>query len=1326
TSIEKLSAGSAGPYDPFIGPAGLVAGIAGGGSQVYYVAVTNATTFAEVLRSAQTRLEPIDSIKRIVEERVSRGQDMDAVTSQVEISSRLTLTPDEYKLSDAVTYVGTSSGIYIIDPFTGDLVIHRSYNGTLPNNCGVELRDNGKLYTIAGSGLTPNYYEINQGQVTNQISSVSTQIQGKWYWLDGTTVRWEQTAYVARTMATSNYNTSVYYYPNFMGSGDGLGYTLSIGTVYGLSQALYDDQTGAIPGYNRNVMFLHDQNGVGITTDREAPGYRINASSGTNQACSSSLIMVQFSEQNGLRSNSETITSMCQGNDGAFYVVTDAGNLYRMNNPLSQGWSLSINYHVVGTTVIEVPAMRNNGGGATLTYIGTCKNDAGVPLNLTGVDAGPRNVEGGAYADKLFITSTDNRLRAVEPATVNSVGAITYSPCFVGGRTSVAIPTSVGTANSITFTSFDYNLWHRTEMSNDPVYPSPSLVRTSEEGYAYPRYDREPSWYFGIEDPRPTNVSRDTQPGAITYDNRYLTGNEESYNTYNVPGGAYGSLTSDSFSLYGYSPEDKPALYFSYRTESDSTGNGGADLPAVFISLDGGAWEALAVGNYYTPTDPIPPYWDRTNEAQYNDRGLTYRDNTHIIDILENDDLWRQAKVDLSKFAGAKDLRLKFVFSSANGDIGIGTAVGRTTGSLITAPTADVILDGRAGTSVLPGDGSLAYSDSYYMIGGKTFYFVNGYSMYVPAAPGYYGNELVMTINGVQVTVPLAEHDVTKQVMDRIIQAVNARGIRDSLGNVVTVKPYLDGYGKPTGSMLSFENAETFEWNNLTNYVLLGGPQDRTLENIFEMTSSELVTFLSQDRIPVPFRSDMTQSEVAGSVTFMTNLAFNELLLTELSQASNSDVAIPFVEALLQRIQTMGPTENIVNIINDAIALLRPTGSTKAISYLEALVEKLNVNGKTNIIDGGIDYTSLNRELERLYSESANLALAALRNLRGNLPFNPSDAQNAALDTAYSRLTVCIANGMFPNRQDSTRIDPIQILRDVIAAFGGNNANEQFVRDGVNAIITTLNSYYTFHRVAQLETYLASLPGRIPTNIFAEFDAQIQQVRSAQTLSYALTVAGDQNTSTLNTLWNQLYMAGAPAQIMDLITQARGAILADPESMYLILLQLQLDIPLIYSELFAPTALNSLNTLLDDLTAAGVAQNILDMITATRDNILANPQTVSVVLPQLIANLNALQASNDRTLALNGAQPILAAYNNFTNNGLASNSIQNMLISVGNYYSTIALVIADSQSNLGVQATIPPQQPHAIGQTDSLSRLRNDLSATTLNPLTHPDVLAVI
>ena len=1396
TNIEKLSAGSAGPYDPFIGPAGLVAGIDGGSSSTYYVAVTSATAFADVLRSTQTRLEPIDSIKRIVEERVDRGQDMDYVSEQVEISSRLTLTPDEYKLSDVVTYVGNSGGLWMIDPFTGDMEIVRSYNGAFPNNCGVELRDNGKLYTIAGSGNVPNYYEINQAQVTGSISSISTEIQAKWYYLNNTTVVWNNSSYRPITMATSNWGTIYTASPNFANQG----YTLSIGTVNGFSNAFYDDQTGAIPGYDRNVMFLHSANGVGVTTNRDN-GQRVNASSGTNQACSSTLPMVQFSEANGLRSNSETIMSMCQGNDGNYYVVTDAGNLYRMNNPLGQGWSLSINYHPVGNTVVQVPAMRNNGGGATLTYIGTCKNDAGIPLTLTGVDAGPRNVEGGAYADKLFLTSTDDLLRALEPNSQNSVGSIVYSPCFVGGRTSVAIPTG---ANSITFTSFDYNLWHRTNMSSDPVYPSPNLIRTSDPTYmggdAYPH--GATSWYFGLEDPRPS-IARDTQPGAITYDNRYQTGHEDSYNTYDVPGGAYGSLTSDSFSLYGYSPEDKPSLYFSYRTESDSTRNGADDLPAVFISVDGGAWEAVAVGNFYdgNPITGGGSYWNRTNEAQYNRRSLTYRDNTHIIDVLENDDAWRQAKIDLSKFAGAQDLRLKFVFSSAGGDIGIGTAVGRVNGSLITAPTPNLILDGR--NNVLPGDGTLTMDDSYYSIGGKTFQFVNGYSMYVPATPAYYGNELVLTINGVNVRVPLNEYDVTKQVMDRIIQYVNAARIQDSDGNFVTVKPYLDTFGKPTGSMLSFENAETFD-RNITDYLLIGGPQDRTLEDIFAMTTSELVAFLSQNTIPVPFRADMTQSQVAGSVTFMTNLAFNDLLMTELRQASNSDVAIPFIEALLQQIQTMGPTENIINIINNALALIRPTGSTKTISYLEALVETLNVYGKDNIINGGANYTSLNRELERLYSEAANLALAALRNLRANLPFGPNDGQNAALNTAQNQLNTCIANGMYPNRQDPTRIDAIQILRNVLPSFGANNANEQFVRDGINAIIATLNNYYTFHRVAQLENYLGiydpiqnplGLQGRIPDNVFQELDAQIQQVRNATTLSYAQSIAGDQ--FTMWTLWNQLYTANSPQQILDLITNARVDILADPENMYLLFQQLLIDLQFSYTQnviddlnllftdleaayapqeildfveaardevrddqanwagilqqaidditaTYAATIADELDALWNDLDLAGEPQAVLDLVATARDDILATPADTDVILQQLEVDL--LAVATPPALAINSVNDMLDRFitvvtssaarlqatidaanvyyqnpDTIRNRQTAVNSIQNTLNSVANYYQTVALVIANTQSN--PMLTIAP--PHAIGQTDSLARLLADLRVPT-PPLTAGAVVDAI
>ena len=39
---------------------------------------------------------------------------------------------------------------------------------------------------------------------------------------------------------------------------------------------------------------------------------------------------------------------------------------------------------------------------------------------------------------------------------------------------------------------------------------------------------------------------------------------------YDYPGGAYGTLQSKTFSLEGYSPHDKPTLYFTYFLESEN------------------------------------------------------------------------------------------------------------------------------------------------------------------------------------------------------------------------------------------------------------------------------------------------------------------------------------------------------------------------------------------------------------------------------------------------------------------------------------------------------------------------------------------------------------------------------------------------------------------------------------------------------------------------------------------------------------------------------------------------------------------------------------
>ncbi|MDR1383149.1 MAG: GEVED domain-containing protein, partial [Planctomycetaceae bacterium] len=1224
SSIEKLSAGSVGPYDPFIGSAGLVAGIEGNGgnSAAYYVAVTNATTFANVLKEAQTRIEPVDSVQRIVEERVDQGQDMDGSwgdsTNEIEVAQRLTLTPDEYMLSDVVTYVGTSSGIYMIDPFTGQATLYRTYNSNAFSNNEIELRDNGKLYAIAGTGNVKNYIEINQAQVNTSVTSVSTQIQGKWYSIENNAVVWHDSAYTVQAMATSDYGYTAF--------GNGLatqGYSLSIGRVDGFysSGALANEYM--YPGYNtsittNNFLFIHTATGVGATRVRTNNSSWTEASAGTNQAGASALLLTQFTEDNGLRSNSEIINAMTQGNDGRYYVVTDAGNVYWINSPTSQGWNFATIPQPVGGNITQVPAMRYNGGGPTLVYVGTCKDASGNTLNLTGIAAGPENVEGGTYADKLFITSTDNQLRAFVPGDV--AGLITYSPVFVGGKESVTIPSG---ANSITFSTFDYNLWHRTTLNYDTpaVTTSPDNVRNGIEGYPHNISNMtNVSWYFGLEDPRTGGIWRDTQPGAETYRNDGSRngdglGNEASYNTYNVPGGAYGSLTSDSFSLEGYSPEDKPALYFTYKTDSDSNGSFAStnDLPAVFVSADGGGWVAVAVGNGYSTAyadgSSDNSYWNRTNEAQYNENGWTYMDyDVHYIDILENDNQWRQAKVDLSQFAGASDIRLKFVFSTAQGDIGIGTGnitynssgSGNVTGTLITAPTADIILDGRQGQNAQPGDGSLNYSDnSYFTIGNKTFQFVNGYSIYVPVTPGEYGNSLVLTINDTvavnagrsTITIPILSTDTAEQVIDKIITAVNGLNLRDSSGNRVTVKRYLDEYGNPTGQMIYFENAETFANPNLSSFVLFGGPQDRTLENIFAMTKTDLYNFLQQSVLPVPFRSDMTQSEIAGSITFMVNLAFNELLQNELNQLDELGTVEPLVIDLLDDINALLPDDNVIDLINSAIPGIRAVNANidgkNVADYLVQLLEDINVTGRNHA------KTLIEGHIQSLYDELALITQAALNNLRSTVTIPAGNILNA-MNAARTALN-----------SPSTQNSPLTVLNTLIGALGGDDALATTLRQGVAKIRDEIvTPYITLHRIVRLEQFATSLTGT-HTNILQEVDTLSQQLLAISPQSYAQII-----NNQLNALPNRNQGA-----ISDLIAVAQNDILADPANMYNILLQLRNDIS---SLLFNPVVVRQdLQNVRNNFAADGVDPLILDLIDKARANISINPNNTGKILQTL-------------------------------------------------------------------------------------------------------------
>ncbi|QDV65530.1 Dockerin type I repeat protein [Crateriforma conspicua] len=149
-----LSRGSAGTNDPFIGAAELSEG-------TYYVAVANQQQVPQPLdqffnansTNPLLRLEPIDSVRRIAEDRIAPFGNTDWVYGGTADDPVVPLLFDadsvvDYTLDDVVLYVNTSSGLHIVNPYTGD-----SYG--LLGNFGETVRDiaftaNGELFGYSG------------------------------------------------------------------------------------------------------------------------------------------------------------------------------------------------------------------------------------------------------------------------------------------------------------------------------------------------------------------------------------------------------------------------------------------------------------------------------------------------------------------------------------------------------------------------------------------------------------------------------------------------------------------------------------------------------------------------------------------------------------------------------------------------------------------------------------------------------------------------------------------------------------------------------------------------------------------------------------------------------------------------------------------------------------------------------------------------------------------------------------------------------------------------------------------------------------------------
>ncbi|MCA9048851.1 MAG: hypothetical protein KDA89_09000, partial [Planctomycetaceae bacterium] len=269
--------------------------------------------------------------------------------------------------------------------------------------------------------------------------------------------------------------------------------------------------------------------------------------------------------------------------------------------------------------------------------------------------------------------------------------------------------TSFSNPTGLAFSPLDFNLWHpTTNRGTDTGHgintafdnsrtPSDVEADVSNDNFGRDFFQNNgaASLYFGIEQFVPTgtpaylsyytgagqgrsqygillnDVQRDLTSGSI---GDTATGSGD----YDLPGGAYGSLITNPFDLVSQTPDgadigDRPTLYFNYflQTEDRNTTDADGtmrDSARVYVSNDGGnTWDLLATNN--TPnagtgvvstnaTTEVPDFVSHLRSA---DLSNTKQQVQPLFDAAD----WRQARVDLSDYAGQTGLMLRFDFSTA-------------------------------------------------------------------------------------------------------------------------------------------------------------------------------------------------------------------------------------------------------------------------------------------------------------------------------------------------------------------------------------------------------------------------------------------------------------------------------------------------------------------------------------------------------------------------------------------------------------------------------------------------------------------------------------
>ncbi len=627
---DDLSRGSFGTLDPFIGSVQMPTGsVALNPPTTYYVAVSSNSqlplalnaTFAAAANNPFVRLEPVNSVRRVAEDHIGFSgyatsvppalAPVNPTTQLFNISTAVSLATNvlPFSLSDVVLYVGNpgANGLRTVNPSTGAVVTNVA---DLPNNPTAAgdfvMRSDGRMFMVEGIFGPGNAIDNTAGRLVeiNPNTGAQTVIGN-----DNIPNFDAATNPPNPQQLTSNNINSL----AFLRTSDA--------PEYDLYYAVEGIRTGA------NTV------GTGSTL------YRANPANGS--------AAVADGQPWGLRGGIFEITPGDVGRttgmafvNGQLFGVSDTGRFYRINIATGRAFN-----------VVSV-------GGS-----------------FSGLALGPQNVQGGAYANLLFAISPTGDLRALDTS-----GA--PQSIFAGGATTVA--TGVP-ATGLAFSPLDFNLWHPTLQrradaghginASFDLSRGPSSVARDINGRTVSEAEGGASFYFGLEnwvsDPTSSNYftyGTNAQLGISSQNfHRDLTSNPTIGGNYNLPGGATGSLATNSFSLANSSFGDKPTLYFNYFLETENanaaTNAAMRDSARVQISNDGGAtWQLLATNNSVLSTAgtlaELPRFVSPSVNASTHPR-------QRVQELFDNTGQWRQARVDLSEFAGTADLLIRFDFATS-------------------------------------------------------------------------------------------------------------------------------------------------------------------------------------------------------------------------------------------------------------------------------------------------------------------------------------------------------------------------------------------------------------------------------------------------------------------------------------------------------------------------------------------------------------------------------------------------------------------------------------------------------------------------------------